>query len=116
MEMRLVRVLALVGLILGGGTACKDHNPTVVFTGADAGGDGKSETGAPLDGGGSRDGGSAVEVAIATDLGNQIVDAPLADGPASIDSAGTGLDGSGGLTLDVGVDSYALHDGGGAGG
>ena len=33
-----------------------------------------------------------------------------------IDSAGPAVDGSGGSALDVGADSSAVHDGGGAGG
>jgi hypothetical protein len=32
------------------------------------------------------------------------------DGPATVDSAGPGLDGSAGAAFDGGVDSSALHD------
>jgi hypothetical protein len=52
MEMRLARILALVGAIFGaifgGMTACNDHNPTVVFT-VDVDGGGKSEAGISQD-------------------------------------------------------------------
>jgi hypothetical protein len=123
MEMRLARVLALAGAILGGTTACNDHNPTVVFTG-DAGASGKSETGSPQDSGGNHDGGAA-DVAIATDNGAASVDVGIdravdlnqvVDGPAPVDGAGPALDGSGGFTLEVGVDLSTRFDGGGVGG
>jgi hypothetical protein len=133
--------LALAGAILGGTTACNDHNPTVVFTG-DAGGSGKSEAGSPQDSGGNHDGGGAADVAIAADVGSQSIDALLAvdlvpdvnpivldgaidraldlnqaaDGPVPIDGAGPALDGSGGFTLEVGVDLSARFDGSGVGG
>ena len=144
MKMRLVLVLAVAGLALGGITACKDHNPTVVFTG-DAGTDGKTEAGAPQDGGGSHDGTAAAEAASATDVGGPTVDVPLAvdlasdvngvidvanpvdadhavdlnqaiDSPASIDGSGLAVDGTAGPAVDVGVDSSAPHDGGETGG
>ena len=139
-------------MALGGIAACSDHNPTVVFT-ADAA-SGKSEAGTSQDGGGSHDGGTAVEVAVATDGGGSVADVPTAGDLApdasriidvgnpldagvdrvvdltqavdsltatdtnrtEIDSAGPAVDGSGGSALDVGADSSAVHDGGGAGG
>jgi hypothetical protein len=139
-------------MVLGGITACSDHNPTVVFT-VDAAA-GKSEAGTSQDGGGSHDAGTAAEVAVAPDGGgpvpdvstagdlppdadrisdvantldagvdrtvdlNQAVDnSPAIDSSRTgIDSAGPAVDGSGGSALDVGADSSAVHDGGGAGG
>jgi hypothetical protein len=139
-------------MVLGGITACSDHNPTVVFT-VDAAA-GKSEAGTSQDGGGSHDGGTGAEVAVAPDGGGPVADVPTAvDLPADaerisdvanapdadadgtvdlsqavdiptaidsrrtgIDSAGPAVDGSGASALDVGVDSSAVHDGGGAGG
>jgi len=71
--MRLARILVGAWLVLGGFTACSDHNPTVVFVG-DAGADGKSEAGASQDGGGSHDGGVGKEVAVAADTGSVPVD------------------------------------------
>jgi hypothetical protein len=156
-------------MLLGGITACSDHNPTVVFT-ADAGIDGKSQAGASLDGGGSHDGGTVAEVAVAADSGGQAADAswpvdvapeatPISDasnsvdlgvgpdlaldlnqtadshaatdvspaaidlGPgaidlssAAIDGASPALDVSAGTSLEVGIDSSAVHDGGGTAG
>jgi hypothetical protein len=53
----------------------------------------------------------------AVDL-NQAVDslAAIDSSRAEIDGAGPDVDGSGGSVLDAGVDSSAVHDGGGAGG
>jgi hypothetical protein len=144
--MRLARILVGAWLVLGGFTACSDHNPTVVFVG-DAGADGKSEAGAAQDGGGSHDGGvavaadtrglsidvpsaldlaqetsSAVDVANTPDVNraadvNQAIDLPtVIDTSRAIDGAGQTLDGSGGTALDLGVDSSAASDGGGTGG
>ena len=139
-------------MVLGGITACSDHNPTVVFT-VDAAA-GKSEAGTSQDGGGSHDAGTAAEVAVAPDGGGPVADVPTAfdlpadsdrisdvanlpdagvdrvvdlnqavDSPTAmdsnrngIDSAGPAADGSAASALDVGVDSSAVHDGGGAGG
>jgi hypothetical protein len=144
-------------MVLGGITACSDHNPTVVFT-VDAAA-GKSDAGTSQDGGGSHDGGTAAEVAVAPDGGGPLADVPTggdlppdadrisdvaslpdvgvadvgadraldsnqaSDSATAIDSSRTGtdspgpaVDGSGGSTLDVGGDSSAAPDGGGAGG
>jgi hypothetical protein len=100
LEMRLARALALAGAILGGTTACDDHNPTVVFTG-DAGGSGKSEAGSPQDSGNGHDGGVAADVAVATDFGGQSLDAPLAVDVAP-DVNPIVLDGA--ASVDVGID------------
>jgi len=78
--MRLARILVGTWLVLGGITACSDHNPTVVFVG-DAGVDGRGETGTPLDGGGSsHDSGAAAEVA--AEVGGPVVDVRPADAQA----------------------------------
>ena len=120
--MRLARILIGVGLVLGGMTACSDHNPKVFFA-ADAGADGKSEAGAPQDGGGSHDGGAVevasdggalgVEVRLPIDLtveanpsidvaslADTALDRPVdqnqaTDGPAAIDSNRPELDSAG---------------------
>ena len=79
--MRLARILVGAWLVLGGITACSDHNPTVVFT-PDAGADAKSsEAGTPQDSGGSHDGGSA-EVTVAVDGAG-----PLLDVSSAVDQA-----------------------------
>jgi hypothetical protein len=183
LSMRLARILVGAWLVLGGVTACSDHNPTVVFTG-DAGVDGKGEAGIAQDGGGNHDGGTVAEVAVTVDGGgpafevllpvdlapqgntipdasspvdlgvgpdlaldsNQATDSPavadvhpaaidvspaVADvhpaaidvspagidvSPAAIDGASSTLDGSVGTSLEVGIDSSAVHDGGGTAG
>jgi hypothetical protein len=164
-EMRLARILLGVWIVLGGITACSDHNPTVVFT-VDAGTTAKSEAGTSQDGGGSHDGGTAAEAAVVSDVGgvfdvslpadlvleanpidaftsadagldlapdqNQSADGPAVIdvsrsaidvspassdlSPAAIDGVGPGLDGSGGTSLEVGIDSTVVHDGGGTAG
>ena len=160
--MRLARILVGAWLVLGGVTACSDHNPTVVFTG-DAGVDGKGEAGIVQDGGGNHDGGTVAEVAVTVDGGgpafevllpvdlapqanpspdasapvdlgvgpdlaldsNRTTDSPAAAdvrpaaidvSPAAIDGASPTLDGSAGTSLEVGIDSSTVHDGGGTAG
>jgi len=89
--MRLARSLFGTWLVLGGITACSDHNPTVVFV-VDAGVDGKSEAGSPQDGGGTgHDGGAFAEVAVAAEVGGSVVDvrpavdqAPDANPPSDV--------------------------------
>jgi len=181
--MRLARILVGAWLVLGGVTACSDHNPTVVFTG-DAGVDGKGEAGIALDGGGNHDGGTVTEVAVSVDGGgpalevsspvdlaqqsnpipdastsldlgvgpdltldsNHTTDSPAAADvsaatadvrsvaidvspagidasptgidvhPSAVDGAGPARDGATGSSLEVGIDSSAVHDGGGTAG
>jgi len=125
--MRLAGILVATSLLLGGVTACSDHYPTVVFTG-DAGVDGKGGAGTSLDGGGNHDGGTATEVAVATDGGGPVVDVslpvdqasqsnPTPDAATSVDAVvGPAVDGSTGTSLEVGIDSSAVHDGGGTAG
>jgi hypothetical protein len=149
-DMRLARILVATWLVLGGITACSDHNPTVIFT-ADAGADAKTEAGTSHDGGSSHDGGTdvvtakddgpasdvlvpvdlapeaspAIDVASLPDAGSDraVDQAQALDGAAPTDSnraerdgAGPALDGPAGTAPEVGIDSSAVHDGGGTAG
>jgi len=89
-------------MVLGGISACSDHNPTVTFT-TDAGTTGKSEAGTSLDGGGNHDGGLAPDAVGAADVGGTAVDVSSSADQAldvnpSTDAANP---------LDVGVDRQA---------
>jgi hypothetical protein len=114
MKMRLALILTLAGSVLGGMSACSDHDPTVVFK-MDAAGDVKVEAGAPQDSGASFDAGSVADSAIVTDGAGPVVDAPSAVDLAQEANQGVDashpVDVSADLPVTVVVDSNQVVDG-----